>query len=406
VEECEVEETEAGVIKDARRRQRRQRLSVVLVAGGVAVIGAVGLTARGAHVAPLRRSAPLTGLTGAPLSGPTHLRLVVSENTGPASILDVDTGKVRAVPALGVPRQQRTWGPALYPLAAVPGGAVAVVTRQNCARCTITKTDFLIRVDGSVRRTSTLTLGPDPYASAQVLDSASVSWVLTRPRGGHCTLRLEPGKRPALAVPCGDLGVDTPAGLIIQRGSRVVLVDPWTGQVRARFAVHGQFDVLSSHLALTSTSPGIPGEGDAFPTQLTIVNLSTGARLHLRWPSILRFGYRVFPEPGGPLVAIQFADPSHPGGQASDLWLLNTRTGKFTHVPGFPILDYLKFSGIAWTSDHRLVAVAQGGGRTTIGVWRPGSGHLRVGTVPHLAGYSQLVPLVTPSGPSPGPGPA
>jgi hypothetical protein len=62
-------------------------------------------------------------------------------------------------------------------------------------------------------------------------------------------------------------------------------------------------------------------------------------------------------------------------------------------VPGFPILEHLKFSGITWTSDHRLVVVAQGGGRTAIGVWRPGSARLPVGTAPRLPGYSQLVSL-------------
>ena len=103
----------------------------------------------------------------------------------------------------------------------------------------------------------------------------------------------------------------------------------------------------------------------------------------------------MIPEPHGSLVAVEFADPAylHSGRQASDVWLLDPRTGAFTHVPGFPILEHLKFSDIAWTGDHRLIVVAQGGGRTAIGVWRPGSAQLRVGTVPRLAGYSQFVPL-------------
>jgi len=43
--------------------------------------------------------------------------------------------------------------PALYPLTAAPGGAVAMVTRHDCVRCTVTMTDFMIGADGSVRRT-------------------------------------------------------------------------------------------------------------------------------------------------------------------------------------------------------------------------------------------------------------
>ena len=294
-----------------------------------------------------------------------------------------------------MPRQQRTWSPALYPLTAAPGGALAVVTRQDCARCTVTQTEFLIGADGLVRRTARLTLARDQHTSTPALGSASASWVLTWPRSGRCTLRLEPGSRPAVAVPCGRLGGDTPAGVVISRGSEVMLVDPQTGRVRERFAVHGQFDVISTNVALISTAPGIPGEGDAYPTDLTLVNLRTGARTHLRWPSTLHFGYRVIPEPHGSLVAVEFADPAylHSGRQASDVWLLDPRTGAFTHVPGFPILEHLKFSDIAWTGDHRLIVVAQGGGRTAIGVWRPGSAQLRVGTVPRLAGYSQFVPL-------------
>ncbi len=198
-----------------------------------------------------------------------------------------------------------------------------------------------------------------------------------------------------MRVPCGSLGDDTSAGLVISAGNKVSLVDPRTGRVRERFAVHGQFDVLTKNVALISTATGIPGEGDALPTRLSLVNLSTGVRTHLRWPSILHFGYRVFPEPHGSLVAVEFVDPAYlgTGRQASDVWLLNPRTDLFTHVPGFPILEHLKFSDIAWTSDHRLVVVAQGHGRTAIGVWHPGSTHLRVGTVPQLAGYSQFVPL-------------
>jgi hypothetical protein len=392
------EALDAGVIEEARRRQRRERTIAAcvaaLLAGGVAGIVAFGFG--GGRHAPLpQRSSPPTWLTGPPLLGPTHLRLVVSENIGPASVVDVDSDQARAVRGLGVPRQQRTWSPALYPLIAAPGGALAVVTHQRCARCTVTKTDFLIGADGSVRRTTTVTLARDQHTSTPALGSPSASWVLTWPRSGRCTLRLEPSLRPPVAVPCGSARSDTPAGLVLSRGSEAMLVDPRSGRVRERLAVHGQFDVISNTFALTSTAPGIPGEGDALPTHLALVNLSTGARTRLRWPSTLHFGYRVLPEPGRSLAAVEFADPAYlsSGRQASDVWLLDPRTGAFTHVPGFPILEHLKFSDIAWTGDHRLVVAAQGGGRTAIGIWRPGSARLRVGTAPQLPGYSQFVPL-------------
>lgn len=90
------------------------------------------------------------------------------------------------------------------------------------------------------------------------------------------------------------------------------------------------------------------------------------------------------PEPNGPLVAIQFADPAYPPpprqtiAQASDIWLLNTLTGTLSHLPGFPILNYLMASGIAWTRTDRLVVVAEGDRRTAIAVWRPGNARCRL----------------------------
>lgn len=80
--------------------------------------------------------------------------------------------------------------------------------------------------------------------------------------------------------------------------------------------------------------------------------------------------------------------------------MLNPRTGGFTHVPGFPVLEALKASAVAWTADDRLVVVAQGGaltqpgGRTVVGVWSPGQRTVPVRTLPALNGYSQFVPLV------------
>jgi hypothetical protein len=335
-----------------------------------------------------------TPLSGPSLSASTHLRLVVPENTLSASIVDVDSGRVQAVRGLGVPHD-RLWGPTLYPLTRVSGGALAVVTRQACGRCIATKTNFLIGAGGSVRRTSRLTLARDQH-STPALGSAVASWVLSSPRPGRCSLRLEPGAGPAVAAPCGTLGLDTPAGLVITRGRQVGLVDPRTGRVRRRLAVRGQFDVLSRNLALIGTTAGMAGPLP-LRNNLWLVNLATGARTHLRWPSGLhsQSGYLVIPEPHGPLVALEFGDPAYhmSSRQDSDVWVLDPRTSKFTHVPGFPIFEALKFSALAWIADGRLVVAAEGLGHTAIGLWRPGTTHLHVGRLPQLAGYTQLVPL-------------
>lgn len=396
-----VEALDAGVIEEARRRQQRQRLvgaSAVLAAALAAVVG-FGLSGTGHHTAT-RRSVRLvsspTWLTGRPLHAATHLRLVASENAGPASIVDVDTGAVERLAQLHVPRGPGTAGSALYPLMLVPGGALAVVNHQACQHCAISQDDFLIKADGSVRQ-----IASRHFAALQgttetaYVPGSSSEWVLTWPHHGACTLRLVPSALPVVIVPCGALGPAFPNGVVLWTDSdqRSVLVNPRTGAVTGALNTGYAYDLIGHGLA-------IEGTPYASPTSLSLVNLTSGNRLRLGWPSILHFGYQVYPAPHGPLVAVEFADPAYPPpphetvAQAADIWLLNTRTGSFTHVPGFPILEGLKVSGIAWTTDARLVAVAVGGGRTTVAVWRPGQHTLAVRTLPALNGYSAFVPLV------------
>ncbi len=396
-----VEALDAGVIEEARQRQRRQRLlaaSAVLAAALAAIVG-FGLSGTGHHTAA-RRSVRLvsspTWLTGSPLRAATHLRLVASENAGPASIVDVDSGTVERLPQLRVPRGPGTAGSALYPLMLVPGGALAVVNHQACQHCAITQDDFLITADGSVRQIASRHF-PALQGTTETayVPGSSSEWVLTWPRHGHCTLLLAPSTHPAVIVPCGDLGAAFPTGVALwtDGDQRSVLVNPRTGTVSGQLNSGYAYDLIGHGLA-------IEGTPDTSPTSLSLVNLASGHRLRLGWPSILHFGYQVYPAPHGPLVAVEFADPAYPPpphetvAQAADIWLLNTRTGSFTRVPGFPILERLKVSGIAWTTDDRLVAVAVGGGRTTVAVWRPGQHTLAVRTLPALNGYSAFVPLV------------
>ena len=405
VEPPPVEAPDAGVIEDARRRQRRHRAvgAVALAAaivGGVLVLGfAGGSTTVPRSAPPVQLSSSLTWLTGPPLRA-THLRLVASENGGTVFVVDVDHDSARAVPGLGFAPQAL---PAVD-LSAAPGGALAVVRTQTCVNCAIreTQTDFLIGATGAARRLGQVTLTRDQYTTTQALDSTA-TWVLTWPTGGRCTLRLEPSPRPAVSVPCGSLGSDTPAGLLVESGDHVLVLDPLTGRIRERIRVSGPLVVLPNDLALTSTDPGFPGDS-SFPANLTLVNLATGSRKRLGWPSILHFSYSVLPEPHGSLAAIEFIDPAYtPGqdtiGQAADLWMLDPYTGTFTHVPGFPILESVKQSSVAWTADDRLVIVARGGAftqpqaRTVIGLWRPGQRTIPVRTLPPLNGYDQFVPL-------------
>jgi len=209
-------------------------------------------------------------------------------------------------------------------------------------------------------------------------------------------------------VPCGDLGGVYANGIALwAHHDRVgILVDPRTGAVRGHLSSTVRYDQIGHGLAVEG--PPSPDAGS-----LSLVNLATGKRQSLGWPSRLHFSYQLFPDPVGPFVAIEFGDPAYPGysvptgpnpqtiGQAADLWLLDTLTGALTHVPGFPILESLKQSGVAGTVDGRFVIAARAGSfarsttRTAIGVWRPGQLTVPVGALPPLTGYTQFVSLAS-----------
>ena len=285
------------------------------------------------------------------------------------------------------------WSPWLQ-LLPVPGGALAVVTHHHCAYCSTAEDDFLITADGSVRRMATRYF-PALRGTIETsrIPGTDAEWVLVWPHRGACTLRLLPSTRAPVIVPCGDLAGTFPAGVAVwtDHDQRGILVNPLTGAVRGHLSSSSTYELVGHSLAIEGAPYGSP-------TSISLVNLATGNRRPLGWPSSLRFGYEVFPEPAGPLVAIDFADPAYPPaprqttGQAADLWVLNTRDGHLTHLPGFPSLEAIKLSGIAWTPDGSLVVVAQER-HTVLGLWRPGQRTLHVRTVPALNGYSQFVPL-------------
>ena len=346
----------------------RSRLRVRLGLGATAAV-ALG------WLAVAQAAGPLPPLAGPPLAGPTHLRLIVGGT--PPFILDVDSRTISPVAGIvGGPGRQLVLG-----ATPVPGGALAVVDRF-CRGCG--ETAFLIRADGSV---ALLASGTDLLAAR---GSAAV-WELAG-QHGRCALALHPATHAAVPAPCGKLQADTDAGLLVSTARRVMFVDPLTGTIRASVSTGGRVALQPLHRELVLESSQPPD-----PTALTLVDLATGARRRLVWPSILHFNYHVVADPDGPLVAVWFDEPAYPGpAQAVDVWLLDTATGRFTHVPGFPAQEDIKFSGIAWTSDHRLVVVSESArARTVLGVWQPGAATLPLVPVPTRAtGYVSFVPLL------------
>jgi len=371
-----------GVISDARRRQTRRRLaaaSLAIVAlGAFALAGGPGAPPR----PPLRRSSSLRYLAG-PLAAHTALRLIALENTGRPYLVSVDRGTAVPVSGMTLPAPVTPVGTSVYPLVAHGAGALAFVTVPSCARCASTLTEYRIDAVGHARRVWALSLG---YRQTFVPAPGSTAvWVSRWPHAAPCSLALEPGSHAAVRVPCGALQAVTSAGAWIGNGDIEMLVDPATGGERLRLRTSSAVSPIRGSLALESPASSAGG--------LALVDVLTGARRTLPWPSTLRFGVEAIPQPGGRLVALRFGEPFYPPSQAVDVWVLDTRDGALTHVPGFPALELLKFSWVSWAADGRLVIASKGAGRTVVGVWRPGERVTRVRRVPPIEGYSSFVAL-------------
>ena len=397
------EAAELGVIRDARRRRRRRLVRTAAIgAGALLALTAVVIAVAGAPAAPhspaLRRSSAPTRLSGPPLQGASHLRLIVDVNGARPYLLDVDRGTVKPVRGLGVGARETEWSPSAA-ISPIPGGALAVVSRQACARCARSQALFTVSAGGSVRAVATVALGGAATTSTLPDPGVAAEWVDARGGGGRCTLRLVPGSASTVSAPCGNLLLDAGGKLAISTGRGLVIVNPRTGAVldrlsRAGWAV-GQLDPLPGGVALESSS--------AFPitTQLALVNLATGARTPLRWPSLIpRYGYIAAAEPRGPLVAVTFIDPYYQpsGAPLIDTWVLDTQTDRFAHVPGFPAAEDFKQSGVAWAAGGRLVIAAEidphdGPAAAVVGIWKPGQTTLPLRKLPVSGGYRSFVPV-------------
>ena len=375
-----IADPELGVIADARRRQWRRR--GVVAAAIVAVAAWLGLAhgPTAPHGAPLRPASSLRYLAG-PSLGHTGLRLIVSENAGRPYVVDLDRASAQPVTGLALPATVGAPERTAVQLIPYGSGALAFVKTQPCTRCGSTQVEYLIGREGRGRRLGTLSLGYHQTFTPAI--GSTAGWVYTWPHRGPCSLALEPGSKPAVRVPCGGLYDVSSAGVLIGG----LFVDATTGHVRLRVKAAGSIELIRGTLALESG--GQPGD----LTSLALLDVRTGVRRPLRWPSRLHFGFQVFPAPHGPLVALRFGEPWYPPSQAADVWILDARTARLTHLPGFPALERIKQSSIAWTVDGRLVVASQYGSRNVVGVWRPGQATLPIRNLPRLATYLDAVAL-------------
>ena len=309
-------------------------------------------------------------LHGVPLTGATGLVLLVSAD--PAYLLDVDTGRVTPVKGLSVHGPGP--GPVLSVLAA-GRDAVVWIDRRGPAGGIPNYDIYLVRHGQAIA--TRIAVGSDVQPAA---GGRSV-WVKSFIDGHHCTLReigLDGrhlrGPRP---VPCSAALIAPGAGALLVEGRSVI--DPASRRVLLRTT---NLLAIAGNFALTVR----------LPHPLTLTDLRTGTRRALRWPS--RFGGpysgtgQLAVDPSAKLIAVSFSDPGYnmTGTQVTDVWLLDPRTGRWQHLPGMPADVALKWTSMSWTSDGRLVMLAQTptsspATHAVIAVWRPGEQSLAVRSV-------------------------
>ena len=316
---------------------------------------------------PAAASAPARPgeLRGVPLTGATGLVLLVSAD--PPYLLDVDTGHVTPVKGLSVHGS----GPVLSVLAA--GQDAVVWIDRGPLTSGIPRAGIYL-----VRHGSALATGIAVGSDVQPAAGGRSVWVKSFIDAHHCTLReISLAGRPLRdprPVPCSAVLIDPGAGALLGEGRSVI--DPASGRVLLHTS---SLWAIAGHVAVTFGEPLRP---------LTLTDLRTGMRRALRWPSQIGGPDEAAVDPSAKLIALSFSDPAYhaTGTQVTDVWLLDPSTGRWQHLPGMPGDVALKFTSMSWTSDGRLVMLAQTptsgpASHVVIAVWRPGQRSLAVRSV-------------------------
>jgi hypothetical protein len=102
-------------------------------------------------------------------------------------------------------------------------------------------------------------------------------------------------------------------------------------------------------------------------TPLLLRDVGSGARVRLRWPSKAGYGLgEVTGNPDGRFAVVEFARYSPE--QRLDLWVLDTSTRSWQHLPGMPARLVAKATDVQWTADGRAVVLSG----DVLRIWRPG----------------------------------
>lgn len=95
--------------------------------------------------------------------------------------------------------------------------------------------------------------------------------------------------------------------------------------------------------------------------------------------------------PDGRWIVVRMGNPAWPGPrQLLDLWLLDTRSLRWQHVPSMPTPVSLKQTDLAWTRDNRLVVLGRfdrdpdvsiDRTKGVLALWRPGEPDLSIRSI-------------------------
>jgi hypothetical protein len=168
-------------------------------------------------------------------------------------------------------------------------------------------------------------------------------------------------RRAARPVPCEtELVAELPAGLLVSYAaaggsdSSSAVLKPDGGRIPLR---DPQPQPVGGDLVLSGADRSVP---------LVLTEVGSAASHRLSWPSRPDYSLgEVTADPNGRRAVVEFANAAQ---QRLDLWLLDTATRRWRHLPGMPASLSPKATHVQWTADGRLVVLAE----AEVAVWRPG----------------------------------
>jgi hypothetical protein len=297
-------------------------------------------------------------LRGMPLQKGIGLSLLVADAPAPFA-LDLNRGT--AEPVTGLPTNGER-GVTVLPV----GKDALVLSERYCGRCG-SYSAYLLRHGSTAATPLGRAREVVPFRDGKGL------WMLTQHRSRCLIYRVDPEGRPLdqpLRVRCGTgLIADLPGGLLLSytgplgSDAHNALLEPDGDIVRLPYQ---DAQPVVGNLVLTGADRHTP---------LVLHDVTSGARHRLSWPSKMAGLGEVSGQPNGPLATVDFArySPRH----TFDLWLLDTRTRRWRHLPGMPAHVVPKTTDVEWTADGRVVLLAF----DVVAVWRPGETRLAVGRV-------------------------